>query len=117
MLGDVVLRFVLGGTLVSVFGVIAAAFKPRSFSGLFAAAPAVAIASLAITYSTDGAATTAAAARWMLAGALALFGYSACSVALCQTRVPAWLAATTAWLVWLAVAVMLWFSLRHVVRT
>jgi uncharacterized membrane protein (GlpM family) len=117
-IGDLALRFVLGGAIVSMFAVIAELFKPRSFSGLFGAAPSVAIATLALTYATDGRAAAATAARWMVAGAIALFVYSSCCVVICRGRqLPVWLGAATAWLAWLAVAVSLWFSLTHLVRT
>ena len=118
MLGDLALRFVIGGAAVSLFAAIAEVFEPKSFSGLFGAAPSVAIATLALTYHNDGATATATAARWMLVATPALFVYSSCCVAACRRdHVPVWLTAVAAWLAWLAVAFGLWFALRGVIAT
>jgi len=40
-------RFIVGGLLVSFFAVIGDGLKPKSFAGLFGAAPSVALATLA----------------------------------------------------------------------
>lgn len=118
MIGDLVLRFVLGGAVVSMFAAIAEVFEPKSFSGLFGAAPSVAITTLTLTYRSGGAQATATAARWMLVATPAMLAYSACCVAACRRdRVPVWLAALAAWLVWLAVALGLYGALRGVVAT
>jgi hypothetical protein len=56
--------------------VIGDLFKPKSFGGLFGAAPSVAIATLALTVHKDGSSYAALEARSMIAGAAALFVYS-----------------------------------------
>lgn len=113
-MSDLLIRFVLGGAIVSAFAAIAELFEPKSFSGLFGAAPSVAIATLALTYGQHGPAAAATAARWMLAGAVALFCYATCCLWLCRRRrVPVWLGATTAWLAWAAVAAALWYPLHR----
>ena len=48
------LRFLIGGTLVSVFALIGDLLRPKSFAGLFGAAPSIALATLALTIATQG---------------------------------------------------------------
>lgn len=118
MIGDLVLRFALGGAVVSAFAAIAELFEPKSFSGLFGAAPSVAITTLTLTYLSDGAEATATAARWMLVATPAMLAYSACCVAACRhERVAIWLAALAAWGVWLAIALGLHVALRGAIAT
>jgi hypothetical protein len=45
---DWVLRFLIGGTIVSVFALIGDVLKPKGFAGLFGAAPSVALATLGL---------------------------------------------------------------------
>lgn len=111
MSGEVVLRFLLGGLAVSTFSALGELFAPKSFSGLFGAAPSVALASLTMTFAVDGPSTVLALARWMIAGAIATIAYASSCVALGARRhFPMWLAATGSWLVWLAVAVAAWVA-------
>ena len=99
------MRFLLGGLIVSVFAAIGEAFKPKTFSGLFGAAPSVALASLALAFHQHGATHVATLARWMIVGALALFVYCAvCVVIVRRARLPVWLEAAAAWFAWAAVA-------------
>jgi hypothetical protein len=118
MIGELALRFVLGGAVVSAFAVIGEVFEPKTFAGLFGAAPSVALATLALLYRSDGAEATATAARWMVIGAVALFVYGSCCVAAChRRRIPVAMAAIASWLAWLGVAFALWFALRGEVAT
>jgi len=73
---ELLVRMVLGGAIVSVFSLAGDVLKPKSFAGLFAAAPSVALASLALTIHKDGTAYAAIEARSMAIGALALFLYA-----------------------------------------
>jgi len=77
---ELLVRFVLGGLIVSVFAAIGEAFQPKTFSGLFGAAPSVALASLALAFHQHDATYVATLARWMIVGALALFVYCAVCV-------------------------------------
>jgi hypothetical protein len=70
-----VLRALAGGALVVVFALVSEIVKPKVFAGLFAAAPSVAIASLAITVLADGASRARQASIGMAAGAV---GMAAC---------------------------------------
>ena len=75
-MNEIVIRFLIRGLVVSVFAVIGDLFKPRSFAGLFGAAPSVALATLGLTVAADGSAYAALEGRSMLAGAIALIVYS-----------------------------------------
>ncbi len=70
------LRFLIGGSVVSLFAVLGEVLRPRSFAGLFGAAPAVALATLALTIAHDGKTYAALEARSMVAGAVAFFVYA-----------------------------------------
>ena len=50
--------------------------KPKSFAGLFGAAPSVALATLTLTAVANGASYAAIKARSMMAGAIAFFVYA-----------------------------------------
>ena len=45
---EYLVRFLVGGVVVSAFAVFSDALRPKSFAGLFGAAPSVALATLAI---------------------------------------------------------------------
>ena len=73
---QIIIRFVVGGVVVSTFALIGDLLKPKSFAGLFGAAPSVALATLGLTVATEGAAYAAIEARSMMAGAIAFFVYA-----------------------------------------
>ena len=73
---EFVLRFLIGGTLVSLFALIADVLKPKGFAGLFGAAPAVALATLTLTILSKGKLYAALEARSMIAGAAAFLLYA-----------------------------------------
>ena len=84
---EYLVRFLVGGVIVSAFAVLSDVLRPKSFAGLFGAAPSVGLATLA------------------MAGAVALAIYS---VVVCQLLVRGRLRAAPATLlslvVWLIVA-------------
>jgi len=107
---QLLIRFLVGGAFVSAFAVLGTIFKPKSFAGLFGAAPSVALATLALTIHTDGPAYAAIEARSMLAGAAAFFVYAACAMFLLHRYKPPTTIVTSALLLlWFAVAMTLWF--------
>ncbi len=69
---DAVVRFFIGGLAVSLFAVLADVIRPKSFAGLFGAAPSIALATLVLTVSERGAPFAAAEGRSMMVGAVAL---------------------------------------------
>lgn len=104
-MGEVLIRFLIGGLFVSAFAVLGDSLKPKSFAGLFGAAPSVALATLVLTIHSQGAVYATAEAHSMLFGAIAFLVY-ACTV--CQLtmryKLPASVAATASVLVWLTIA-------------
>jgi hypothetical protein len=75
-MSQILARFIIGGAMVSAFAIIGDVLKPKSFAGLFGAAPSVALATLAMTAVSDGSAYAAIEGRSMMAGAIAFFIYA-----------------------------------------
>jgi hypothetical protein len=102
---EYVVRFLVGGVVVSAFSMLGDILSPKSFAGLFGAAPSVALATLGITVYRHGANYAAQQSWAMTAGAIALAVYS---VVVCQLLIRARLRAAPATLlslvVWLFVA-------------
>ncbi len=74
--GEALARFFIGGILVSFFAVIGEMLRPKTFAGLFGAAPSVALATLAITIASHGKTYAAIEAHFMLFGAIAFCFYA-----------------------------------------
>ena len=103
------LRFLVGGMVVSAFALIGDLLKPKSFAGLFGAAPSVALATLGLTVATKGSAYGATEARSMMAGAIALFFYASfVSWVMMRYRFKALSVTLGAMPLWFAVAFGLW---------
>ena len=73
---QILIRFLIGGAVVSGFALLGDLLKPKSFAGLFGAAPSVALATLALTVMKDGSTYAAVEARSMVSGALAFLIYA-----------------------------------------
>ena len=109
MLSELAIRFVLGGLIVSVFAVIGDMLHPKSFAGIFGAAPSVALASLGLTFLTKGIHDATVDGHAMVLGAVALCTYSwAVARLLLRHKCNTIVATASSWLVWLAVAFGLW---------
>jgi hypothetical protein len=106
---DLLLRFLIGGTVVSLFAVLGDIFRPKSFAGLFGAAPSIALATVGLTIHHEGKLYAAIEARSMIAGAAAIAAYAATvSWVLLRYKPPA-LAVTLALLpLWLGVSFAIW---------
>ena len=76
------LKALAGGTLVVAFAVLSDALKPKTFAGLFSAAPSVAVASLGVTTIAFGTGKAAQAAGAMVAGAIGLVAFCAAAMVL-----------------------------------
>ena len=86
--------------------------KPKSFAGLFGAAPSVALATLWMTISLEGKTYAAAETRSMIAGAAAFFVYASCATWLLMKGQWSSLSVTVSLIpVWLVVSLGLWFLL------
>ncbi len=106
---DLLLRFAIGGLVVSGFAVLGDTIKPESLGGVFAAAPTIALATIVLTLHRHGAAYVGVEARSMVAGAVAFFAYAcAVSFVLMRFRPKAVVAAGTLLTVWAGVAACLW---------
>jgi hypothetical protein len=100
-----ILRFLAGGIAVSGFAALSDVLRPKSFAGLFGAAPSIALATISLTLSQNGAPFAAVEARSMIIGALAMGTYSWTVCVLIKKLSMSSLSATTAALpLWLAVA-------------
>jgi hypothetical protein len=104
-----VIRFVVGGVLISLFATLGDVLKPKGFAGLFGAAPSVALATLALTIAIEGKEFASIEARSMIIGALAFVVYGILCVYLMGVRcIKASRAALGGLAVWGMVAGGLW---------
>jgi hypothetical protein len=112
-MGDLVIRALAGGAIVSAFAALGNVLKPKSFAGLFGAAPSVALATLTLTIRSNGASYAALEARSMMAGGVAFGLYAAvvCRV-LARSQWPVPWIATAAIAVWFTAASALWLCIR-----
>jgi hypothetical protein len=102
---EMLMRFLIGGTLVSLFAAFGDVARPKSFAGIFGAAPSIALATVALTIGSEGVGYAAIEARSMIAGAVALLGYTWLSSRLLWSTEASAPAVTLAGLVgWLALA-------------
>lgn len=100
---DYMIRFLAGGLVISLFAVAGDVLRPKSFAGLFGAAPSVALATLTLAFWKHGGGYVSTEGRSMILGAVALMVYS---FLVCQllmrvhcSALTATLAATPVWLV------------------
>jgi hypothetical protein len=111
-MGEQLVRFLAGGALVASFALLGDLFQPKSFAGLFAAAPSVALATLGLTIHQRGISYGAIEARSMVVGAAAFLVYAS---AVCWT-LNAWrprprVAALGCVALWFALAAAGWWAL------
>jgi Protein of unknown function (DUF3147) len=99
----IALKAVVGGVAVVAFSLLGQAGHPKRFAGLFAAAPSVAVASLALTVITKGDAGAVPYAQGMLIGSAGMLAYCLLSLYLIE-RLHALVGSILSWLAWLVVA-------------
>ncbi|HEY2386547.1 MAG TPA: DUF3147 family protein [Candidatus Binatia bacterium] len=104
-LSQYALRFVFGGVVTTLTGLVAREWGP-SAGGLFLAFPAILPASLTLVARHDTRRDATDDARGAVLGATALIVFAA--VVLALVRTPAWAALGAATAAWLASAVALW---------
>lgn len=99
------IRFLIGGVAVSLFAVLGDVLRPKSFAGLFGAAPSIALCTLALALAKNGAHYAALEGRSMVIGAAALCLYSVlvCHLLL-RLRMHAAAATALGLVAWFAVA-------------
>jgi Protein of unknown function (DUF3147) len=109
MIVELLIRFVVGGMVVSAFAVISDVLRPKTFAGIFSAAPSVALATLGLTLFLKGGAYAAVEGSAMMAGAAALVVFSLlCGMVLIREKGSALAVASSAGVAWLVVAFALW---------
>ena len=109
MTGELVARFVIGGAFVSLFALLGDLCEPKTFGGLFGAAPSVALATLALSIHAHGAGYGAVEARSMVIGALALLVYaSAIGLSLHRSKTRVAVTVFVGLLVWFGVTAAGW---------
>lgn len=109
-----VIRFLIGGTMVSAFALLGDTVKPKGFAGLFGAVPSVALASLALTVYLHGSDYAAVQARSMILGAMAFCLYAlACMAAMSRLRWHARSATLSLLMIWAVAA----FALLEAAKT
>lgn len=106
---ELLLRFLIGGSVVSVFALLGEVLRPKSFAGIFGAAPSIALATLGLTIRQHGGAYAAIEGRSMMAGAAAFVLYAvAVSYLLMRNRGSALAITVLALPVWLAASFGVW---------
>jgi len=113
MLTEILIRVIAGGLSVSAFAILGDVMKPKSFAGLFGAAPSVALATIVLTLAKEGRVYAAIEARSMILGTLASLLYAwVVSRLLLRGRWSARSVAVVALPVWCASAFGLWLVFR-----
>ena len=109
-MSELVIRFCIGGLVVSAFSLLSDLLKPKTFAGLFGAAPSIALASLGLTIVREGKHTAVIEARSMIIGALALLIYAwGLSYLILRFKRRALPVSLSLLFVWLAAATGLWY--------
>lgn len=106
---QLIIRFVIGGFVVTLFSALGDVLKPKSFAGLFGAAPSVALATLGLTILTEGKVYAATEARSMIAGAISFCLYAVvCSHVMMKHKVGALTTTISGLALWLMCALGIW---------
>jgi uncharacterized membrane protein (GlpM family) len=93
----------LGGTFVVFFAALSEPLKPKSFAGLFAAAPSIALAALVVTGVANGPHAAHEQSLAMIFGAIAMVCYCVAAV-VSVNRLGALKGSIVAYAAWGAVA-------------
>ncbi len=75
-MNELIVRFLIGGVVVSSFAVLGEICRPKSFAGLFGAAPSIALATLGMTIAHSGKDYASTEARSMVFGSLSFLIYA-----------------------------------------
>jgi hypothetical protein len=110
---ELIARFLVGGALVAAFAALGDVLRPRSFAGLFGAAPSVALATLGLTVVAKGHEYAAAEARSMIVGALAFAIYAqGCAWLMIRRSYPSMLVTLMGLVPWAMLAFGGWWLMR-----
>ncbi len=100
----VIVKALAGGLLVVLFSLLSESLQPKRFAGLFGAAPAVAVAGLAVTLVSKGVVDARDGSLGMIAGSVGMAAY-ACAAVLLLKRTRSLVASVAGLVVWLGIAV------------
>jgi hypothetical protein len=78
-MGEIIFRFLIGGAVVRSFAILGDILRPKSFAGLFGAAPSIALATLGLMVHQHGNEYAALESRSMIVGASSFLFYAAIS--------------------------------------
>lgn len=110
---EIIVRVIAGGVVVTAFSILGSLLKPKSFAGLFGAAPSVALATLFLTVAKDGKPYASLEARSMILGAIAFVVYAfVVSRILIRRHRPALATTALMMVVWFGCAFGLFFAFR-----
>lgn len=99
--------------MVSLFAALGDILRPKSFAGLFGAAPSIALATVGLTIFQDGKAYAVLECRSMILGAVAFFAYALLVGWVLRRYKPHALFASLALMpTWFAISLGLWFLLE-----
>lgn len=115
MMGDLAVRFLVGGLVVSTFSTLGQVLAPKTFAGLFGSAPSVALASLALAFAEKGREYVAIEGYGMAIGGIALIVYACACLFIAEKRYSVFLGAVASWALW-ATVTALGIGLVHALR-
>jgi len=108
---ELLLRMIVGGVAVSLFAFLGDLLKPKSFAGLFGAAPSVALATLVLTVIKQGKEYASIEARSMLLASAAFALYALfVSRLLIHGKLPVLAVTSFAITLWFLCAFGLWYA-------
>jgi uncharacterized membrane protein (GlpM family) len=105
---EIVLKTLAGGFLVVVFALVSEVVRPKTFAGVFAAAPAVALAGLVVSGVAKGNHDVKTSTAGMIAGGAAIVAYCLLVVRL-HPRLDALRASSAALVGWLSFAAIFYY--------
>lgn len=108
---EIIIRVIVGGIAVSAFSLLGDLLKPKSFAGLFGAAPSVALATLVLTVTKEGKEYASTEAKAMVFGSLAFCIYAfAVGRFLIRRQWPVLRTTTLTMSLWFVCAFGLWYA-------
>lgn len=106
---ELLVRFLVGGAVVSIFAILGDILRPKSFAGLFGAAPSIALATVFLSIHQHGKPYTSYEGRSMAFGSIGFLIYAiVVSWVLRRYRPSVFLTTLTLMPVWIAVSFGLW---------
>jgi hypothetical protein len=111
-MAELITRFLIGGVVVSLFALTGDVLRPKSFAGLFGAAPSIALATIGLTIAKSGAQYASIEARSMVLGAVGFLAYAIAVKYVLVRYKPSTLLATISLMpVWATASLGLWYCI------